>query len=1376
MRTSRLSLAAITALGITTASLSAGELLDIALPDNQWKMIGVNGVFTGEMTALDTPTATGYENDDKLTIGANGEVNDNLFTKLTEEGKTDSMVSFKVVDSDLGSEPTSAKMTISTDGKNYDATAAVKTMYVSANGTGYGDIHILYQADFEGDTFELSISYGTDTKSYTGTFQSSSTAANPGKLTLVEGNTQTIKIEDAIDTNLSNNPGIIDSLSSKEDFVASKNKDGFVASDSLKIFNFDAGSNAWKSYTKSGTTTGSGDFSEFEPGKSYWVKLTDGDHDETGAAILGTGGINSNTYQSFKDNKYLSAGWNMLSFNDGALREASTGLIVEFDATNILSDNKFKIADAYGYQGIDITLTEKDDNVAEIAKTITLAMNSAKNSGKLSKGFGFVAVGAKDNSGNDRVVMLSDRQFRIYDTNTSGSIVKSIRTIADQDPFYLGSSSFTAISDLNILGASSRYGEFSLIVTPNDTGSGSRAGGVGSVQVNNNSAVDINNSSLQNTAKAIKNDKSIDNTIELDLDYDNVTESILLVDKDDRFYVKDSVFTRVYELNSTDKNGSTINLYFDGNETALSFKLDVASDESNLSQSVKSVLTAGTHQSTHVLTTMDANVTIDNEDNNSLIAFTDNIDYKNFRLIDDPSRDILTPSTSDSNLTTGAIKEVYSIENLAKAVWTESEKTYKLVFHPSISSDTDKNDTNLTFVIGYGGIEYNVSILSAIDEGNKSTDITQTIFDLNITDFKALDSIDVNLSTSDGNITVVDYNDTNVSMSISAEWDVLAGSTGTDGTRTAQITGYVLQTAINTHDFGDGNATDDSTTDDRTKTPLKALRIRQGGDTIYISVPGCDTDVNDFNITEDNDTNSMLTITAPENNGSCKINSIPNLTGDLKYNPVYAQDFQVDTSAPLFRLRSTGYKVQKVLSPVENGSGSISWSYIDLTKNSSQWFNPVDNYTLFRTDRERGYWVYLEEVEDANIVIGGDADSGTFSFKPMYKHSFNNDANVTNGLKSYSMLVSSSITTEISGLEQSAGGNSNVQVMINGNVIPMSKTGNLYNADATVDGLKALPEGELPIDVRVYDEAGNYLTKTMTYLDNKKPTTPTLGDDSTLAATKFSSTDGDGENATGIGAYFVYSGDINESNLSQNLVAKVFNGETTIYKNSDGVETSKESGDSINLCTVSGGKTDEFKVETGWKVFAIDGGTDKTNSGVVDYNLVSDLFSIGDDLKTTTVEEGWIPIYKGTSILSAGGDTGNEIDAIPTNYDLTCTASATEATVDNGVSLHSVNGAKVAIAYRAGKTNLSNASGVGSIITTYVSDASKNLARITFDGNSYPLDDNNTVAIELGSVIYTTNWSDLNNSGNGYPTTSTTFELNDTTKVTKTAFPGLTIK
>jgi hypothetical protein len=574
MKASRLSLAAIAALGITTAHLSASNLIDIKLPSDNWKFIGVNGGFT-------EVTEGGSGNEINTTVyssSASETIDDNISTTVISN-----MVTFRVIDHSSAREFSSAKMYASNYGSihTYDGSYTQPEMYVYIpDGNTTPDIRIKYQSDYEGETFYIEIN---STDIYSGTYDSAATYSNAQALTEFDVSSTTavgdenLSLDYIFDRNISNNPGAAGVSGVKNDYSRSSNQDDMNSTDKLRIYHYNSADKKWETYIKTGTTVLNADFDSLEKGKGYWVKYEAGGGFNDGGLILGDEGIEISDYTA----EDLTAGWNMMSFNDSSLiGTGGTGMIVELNST-AANEASFTVSDSGETESFTFTSTYTmsvaDTNKTKIVQQFNKQIAQAKAFGTLSDNFNLVAY---PTGVADKIALISDKKFRLKDAGgattavSSGDVNSTIKTATTLggNQLYVPSLGIKATSgaDINTTYVESVYGEYALALRiPTDTAdfiTGSPLADIGEINISigdNNSSSDgsalaaalVNMSHLAAGIRGVAGNLQ---TVIIDTDSNDENDTIILVHDEHNFAVQDKMFVKTYKVNESAAEAATL--------------------------------------------------------------------------------------------------------------------------------------------------------------------------------------------------------------------------------------------------------------------------------------------------------------------------------------------------------------------------------------------------------------------------------------------------------------------------------------------------------------------------------------------------------------------------------------------------------------------------------------------------------------------------------------------------------------------------------------------------------------------------------------------------------------------------------------------------
>ena len=262
----------------------------------------------------------------------------------------------------------------------------------------------------------------------------------------------------------------------------------------------------------------------------------------------------------------------------------------------------------------------------------------------------------------------------------------------------------------------------------------------------------------------------------------------------------------------------------------------------------------------------------------------------------------------------------------------------------------------------------------------------------------------------------------------------------------------------------------------------------------------------------------------------------PDLASDLQFNAVYAPNYVSD--GPLYSMKEAGFDMKAMVTgSTQLSDGSVSWESIDLTRKPSEWLSSQD-YALFQTDAEAGYWVYLEATAGASAL----AITKT-TFTPVYTSHFNVNGTTYNN-------IAGQIAVEVAGLPQVGDANYDnsavVTALVNGETVELTKksTNSVYSGDISSYELGILAGSDYGINVNVADGLGSHLMNQSSgkTVDFTKPTAPviSLGDGS---AVSFTSTSAD------VAGYYIYNGQIPDYQTSSatNKLATLTSAEAAAY-------------------------------------------------------------------------------------------------------------------------------------------------------------------------------------------------------------------------------------
>jgi len=425
------------------------------------------------------------------------------------------------------------------------------------------------------------------------------------------------------------------------------------------------------------------------------------------------------------------------------------------------------------------------------------------------------------------------------------------------------------------------------------------------------------------------------------------------------------------------------------------------------------------------------------------------------------------------------------------------------------------------------------------------------------------------------------------------------------------------------------------------------------------------------------------------------------LSSDLQFNPVYTPNYVTD--GPLYTMRNAGFDMKAMVTgSAEITTGTIDWASIDLTRKPSEWLASQD-YNLFQTDEESGYWVYLVSNTEANPL---SITKSTFT--PVYTSHFNADNSTFNN-------IAGQISVEVSGLPQIGDTNYDdsavVTALVNGQTVNLVKTStnNVYSGDISSYELPILSGANYPININVANGMGAHLKNVLATsstgdtlsVDMIKPEKPTVslgnGD-----AVKFSSV------STDVAGYYVSLGQIYDTD--------------TATASNKLVELTSEEAGAYALCSADGmNKLTTYNQEAyNLNVVAIDG------KGKIGTGNASDV-----------VKQNYIPMLKDAIKLADTNNGESDSTSLGIEYGADCKEIAPQ-TEDYGMAITSESDLQeVKIAY----TKKDSASDSATPITLFVKGDSV-MAKLTYS----KVYKDSIVYIEVEGVVYSYKLPDTGNA------------------------------
>lgn len=1214
-------ISAVTALALATSASADGvaTYLPLTTPtnDGSWVMFGVNGFSDGTASAR-SAVAAGFSADFvevEDTVSTDAQATWGLSAAGAAQPATDNMLAVQGLDDvNLGVLKVAAKNL-----QAFEATEPVRTMYITLNSAN-PNVKIDYKASMEGQTLELM--YGGVTTLYSVTMSQSNTYSNPANAVVSVPEVSTVpklsNITDVIDYNLGDNP--LDArYFAKADHQQTATD---ISAATSTFYHFDAVSQQWKVWNTNFSGVAN-DFTAFSKGDAYWGRIDTDDNpavNDGGAAttlgsglVLGSSGLSAHdtTPYSYDDNtSKLTDGWNMLALDSVApyIRRASTGLILTMNAAG----GVLTITDSTGTNSITATLAAAAvtaTTASTAATAINTAIENAKLKGTLPKSFNLRAFSAHTAAEPGRLALISDAKFKVSEADAANGAVDVVTTLTGANPYsYATATGLTrvAIADLGDFTGSgepleveSVYGEYAVILDlmTNDL----RAGGVGTVAAdldgeatttgtNYSAKIAFGTATKDYTPVALGTTANSDASAITSITAKAIIEAHALFSTaagDANEYGK---MTAIDSLNNGAVDGadkvivaSTVPFYVKDATYTRVFEYQTGS----MGTATLKVSGVNAVDITPVVTD-DATTTADlitlQGDTSSVgqtSVYADDVDT-NTKIVA-VSTDLSTFDLKDSESGTDQfLIPSTTTADLAKGAVAGVYALDTIAKMP-LEQYTYTYDTFIDGTDAGDGATIDFSTLGALGAGAAAVNVTMTTA-----------GVAAGLKTNADRLIYLNAIVAEINDQIGLE----------------EAHGFAY------HDF--------VVADDNFATAK--IYVTGMGITIEGVTPLDGAGAVDVMFSQNGDT-----ATNPGTLGT----SWTAITSDLTANAIYTPDYAI--RGPLYTMRNAGYDVKAILKATTDVTGTIGsnigWDSIDLTRDESDWFKN-NEFNLFSTDVDSGYWVYLETKTADSVTISNP------SFTPTYTYYFDNK-DTNDEYLTYNIINGGQFTVDIAGFD---GEISNAYVSLNGVEVQLKQNGisTEYTANFTKYDLSTLNEGgsgPLSMTIRATDGKGE---ESLTYdayaFDYTAPTlnTPTVPNTNTVA---FSSDD----NTTA--AYHVFKEYIPELETSRADADVTVSRVVGSYTATAGAATT-------NVCEgLTFGSVDNLRV------VAADG------TGTIGGSNLSD-----------AEQFTYATMLKGAQVLTdAGGDTTKAI--IGLRYNSSCVVDATQpvlATDNTGVSLKTI--------------------------------------------------------------------------------------------------------
>ncbi len=916
---SLLSMAAATALAVSTLSAGYIPLTDTAGNEEEWVLFGVTGL---KATGAGAGSSAGtFSIPDNTANAVTDATQDELFVEGLLASTSEPLAKVKVL-----APYTTVEVRVNTTGAVYNETEPVRTMYVTLKEGGGPSFAFTYRASLEGETMQYSIN-ADGSNARTLTISSQNTYNNPAYGEVIQEiaglpDSYLKSLADVVDYDFTDNP--TDSAYYDEN----THQTTAGAGEYLRVYSYDASTEQWGLYDSRNTAAGN-DFDSLEKGKAYWAKMNGSG--TIGGLVLGSSSISKDEYEAAG----ITAGWNLMAFDKANpdIRKSSTGLIL-----TVASTANITIYDYSANHSVTTLITDTSITTMNAsAKLINFNIKQAKLDGKMPETFDLKAFALNAT----QLVLLSNKKFFVEDATAgaAGGTITAVTTLTGANPYSVDMTDIVntveeAVTDLGdttsggaaqtYTGVMSKYGEYAMLVEPLLGGAAAPFNSAATIDVNaarihiqsaasDATAVaalpmdeqDVFATALAQTITDIGNGTTgVDiggyksHAYGFDSDYDDVADLILLASPAP-FYVRDHTFTRVFKYTDDATNGD---ITTSGTGTDLAVTATGVQD----AQTLAGVLNAAANG---VQATEDAA-------NGSIIFIASADNANEYKVTENTSStlavDQLEDSTVSDDSAKGAIKGVYSLEAFTSASPTNTA-SIQMTDYPTVE----------------GGSTVDVQIVNTLGGVDATTTYT----------------LDQN-----------DFFTYPVPVGGNAEALLIANDIK------AQI-----ESALNVAGIPATVTLANSALIDDTVFPL-----------FTIVSPDIDTVGLDFTSAGGGTAATDVAGGATATTGGDLLTVTADLADDLKFNAVYSPNYVID--GPLYTMKETSYTLKAMVTGTTDISdGSVNWDSIDLTRTPSEWLDSQD-YNLFSINEKSGYWAFVEADSGTNNLAVSNAQLNPVSY------------------------------------------------------------------------------------------------------------------------------------------------------------------------------------------------------------------------------------------------------------------------------------------------------------------------------------------------------------------------------------------------------------
>ena len=229
---------------------------------------------------------------------------------------------------------------------------------------------------------------------------------------------------------------------------------------------------------------------------------------------------------------------------------------------------------------------------------------------------------------------------------------------------------------------------------------------------------------------------------------------------------------------------------------------------------------------------------------------------------------------------------------------------------------------------------------------------------------------------------------------------------------------------------------------------------------------------------------------------------ITNLTDNLSHQTYWTRDFPSDLGAIQKMAQLSNKRVKAIYTAAKTPNG-MRWVSLDATKSPATWFDSNDTQTLLWTEKERGYWVLLDDYTAP--TISHTVNSAT----PTVTTHFDNNVSTIGGVSTTYNYIRKDVSVNVSGIDSRYVDSEYTYASISGISYPLINNGGtrILSIDSYAMAISQ-STSDKSVDLFTYDGLGGKgSTSSVINVGIVQPSAPQIAWDTTTGELTIANTD-----------------------------------------------------------------------------------------------------------------------------------------------------------------------------------------------------------------------------------------------------------------------------